>query len=87
MIDIVFFDRFPIPDLRSVHDMDRVPWWQQNLHPEVLILETKDITLKTAVDGDANQSKYEFQCRDLHGNIFIFVCKLFYLSFFNHFVL
>ncbi|GBM63346.1 Autophagy-related protein 2 A [Araneus ventricosus] len=64
--DLTIHLRFPIPDLRSVHDMDRVPWWQQNLHPEVLIIESKDITLMTAVDGDASRSKYEFQCRDLH---------------------
>ncbi|KAG8189257.1 hypothetical protein JTE90_013785 [Oedothorax gibbosus] len=59
--------RFPIPDLRSVHDMDRVPWWQQNIHPEVLILEAKDITFNTSLGGDVSQSKYEIQCRDLHG--------------------
>lgn len=59
--------RFPIPDLRSVHDMDRVPWWQQNIHPEILILEAKDITFNTSLDGDVSQAKYEIQCRDLHG--------------------
>ncbi|XP_055954080.1 autophagy-related protein 2 homolog B-like [Argiope bruennichi] len=64
--DLTIHLRFPIPDLRSVHDMDRVPWWQQNLHPEVLIIESKDVTLMTAVDDDATQSKYELQCRDLH---------------------
>ncbi|GFY75857.1 autophagy-related protein 2 homolog B [Trichonephila inaurata madagascariensis] len=65
--DLTINLRFPIPDLRSAHDMDRVPWWQQNLHPESLILETKGITLMTTIDGDGLQSKYEIQCRDVHG--------------------
>ncbi|GIX76500.1 autophagy-related protein 2 homolog B [Caerostris extrusa] len=64
--DVTVNLRFPIPDLRSVHDMDRVPWWQQNLHPEILILEIKGVTMMTTLDNDVKQSKYEIQCRDLH---------------------
>lgn len=57
--------------MRSVHDMDRVPWWQQSIHPEVLILEAKDITFNTSLSGDVSQFKYEIQCRDLHGKCYI----------------
>lgn len=59
--------RFPIPDLRSVHDMERAPWWQQNIHKETLILRFQEITLKTTLDDDQLFEKYEIQCQDVHG--------------------
>ncbi|XP_042904044.1 autophagy-related protein 2 homolog B isoform X1 [Parasteatoda tepidariorum] len=59
--------RFPIPDLRSIHDINRVPWWQQNLHKEILIMELKDVTFCTTLENDSSKAKYEVQCRDFHG--------------------
>ncbi|XP_054715680.1 autophagy-related protein 2 homolog B-like [Uloborus diversus] len=59
--------RFPVPDLRSVHDMERVPWWQQNLHKEILIMELQDVTFNTMMEIDTLCTKYEAQCRDFHG--------------------
>ncbi|XP_035226109.1 autophagy-related protein 2 homolog A-like [Stegodyphus dumicola] len=47
--------------------MERVPWWQQNLHKEILIMVMKDVTFATTVDGALFQTRYEIQCRDFHG--------------------
>ncbi|XP_050067859.1 autophagy-related protein 2 homolog A [Anopheles maculipalpis] len=31
--------RFPIPDLRPIHDPQRVPWWRRNIRPDFLLLK------------------------------------------------
>ena len=31
--------RFPIVDLRPIHDPDRAPWWQRNVRPDYLELK------------------------------------------------
>lgn len=31
--------RFPIPDLRPIHDPQRVPWWRRNVRPDYLLLK------------------------------------------------
>ncbi|XP_055617380.1 autophagy-related protein 2 homolog B [Toxorhynchites rutilus septentrionalis] len=31
--------RFPIPDLRPIHDTQRVPWWRRNVRPDFLLVK------------------------------------------------
>lgn len=59
--------RFPIPDLRPLHDMDRIPWWQRNLRKDLLLLELTEATLTSTLNVDETSYKCEVQCRDAHG--------------------
>ncbi|XP_023222946.1 autophagy-related protein 2 homolog B-like isoform X2 [Centruroides sculpturatus] len=59
--------RFPIPDLRPLHNMDRAPWWQRNLRKDLLLLELTGATLTSTLDIDETSYKCEIQCRDAHG--------------------
>lgn len=58
--------------------MDRAPWWQQNIHKEILILELHEVSFKTTLDDDELLRKYEIQCQDIHGKFLIalFSCYL-----------
>ncbi|XP_055908295.1 autophagy-related protein 2 homolog B isoform X2 [Eupeodes corollae] len=38
--------RFPIADSRPVHDPNRVPWWKQNVRPDLLLLSFYQIRMK-----------------------------------------
>lgn len=35
----IFLFRFPITDLRTAYDRDRVPWWQQNVRSDYLLIK------------------------------------------------
>lgn len=65
----VFF-RFPVPDLRPVHSLERIPWWKKNLRDETLVIEMTEVTLSNVWNSDAKESKYELQCKDAHGKGF-----------------
>ena len=51
--------------------MERAPWWQQNIHKEILILQFQEITFKTTLDDDQFFEKYEIQCQDVHGMLLL----------------
>ncbi|ESO82945.1 hypothetical protein LOTGIDRAFT_197758 [Lottia gigantea] len=56
--------RFPKPDLRS--STERLPWWQRNLHKEILILQLRNFKVLTQVNSGSNESsKLEFTCSDI----------------------
>ncbi|XP_055847231.1 autophagy-related protein 2 homolog A [Episyrphus balteatus] len=38
--------RFPIADSRPIHDPNRVPWWKQNVRPDLLLLSFYQTRLK-----------------------------------------
>lgn len=38
--------RFPIADSRPIHDPNRIPWWKQNVRPDLLLLSFYQIRLK-----------------------------------------
>ncbi|XP_046351358.1 autophagy-related protein 2 homolog A-like isoform X1 [Haliotis rufescens] len=59
--------RFPIIDLRTGPQVIRQPWWQRNLHKEVLILEMKNFTFQTDLGNSGPQQKMEFMCSDISG--------------------
>ncbi|XP_058467736.1 autophagy-related protein 2 homolog A [Malaya genurostris] len=31
--------RFPVPDLRPIHDPQRVPWWRRNIRPDFVLVK------------------------------------------------
>uniref|UniRef100_A0AAR2KGX6 Autophagy related 2B n=1 Tax=Pygocentrus nattereri TaxID=42514 RepID=A0AAR2KGX6_PYGNA len=66
---LVLIVRFPIPDLRS--DQERGPWFKKSLQKEVLLLELKDLELKTEFTGGSSpeQTKLELTFKELSGMI------------------
>ncbi|XP_041353099.1 autophagy-related protein 2 homolog A-like isoform X2 [Gigantopelta aegis] len=56
--------RFPVPDLRTGPQVDRVPWWHRNIHKESLILQMANFSFQTCLGTDP-QCKLEFTCSDL----------------------
>ncbi|XP_071454260.1 autophagy-related protein 2 homolog A [Hetaerina americana] len=60
--------RFPIPDLRPIHEMDRPPWWKRSVRKDVMILELTDASLRTVLDSQEPFSRYELQCSDIQGS-------------------
>lgn len=59
--------RFPTPDLRPIHDMDRPPWWKRCVREDFLLLNMSDATFQTAFNSRDVFSTYEIQFRDVHG--------------------
>lgn len=57
--------RFPILDMRPMHDMDRTPWWRRQVRPESLLLDVTDLTLQTCLNPLDPVSKYELEFRKL----------------------
>uniref|UniRef100_A0A1Q3FUU4 Autophagy-related protein 2 n=2 Tax=Culex tarsalis TaxID=7177 RepID=A0A1Q3FUU4_CULTA len=35
--------RFPIPDLRPIHDPQRVPWWRRNIRPDFILVRLQQV--------------------------------------------
>lgn len=35
--------RFPIPDLRPIHDPQRVPWWRRNIRPDFILVKLQQV--------------------------------------------
>ncbi len=40
-----FILRFPIVDMRPLHDPEKTPWWQRNVRPDFLTLQFTDFRL------------------------------------------
>lgn len=60
--------RFPIPDFRQHHDMQRTPWWKRNVRPDYLTLQMIDANCMSSINSNQSSLKFEIQCRvaDLH---------------------
>ncbi|XP_021359493.1 autophagy-related protein 2 homolog A-like isoform X1 [Mizuhopecten yessoensis] len=58
--------RFPIPDLRPLSQVDKLPWWQKNLRDEILILQMSDVLFQTSYLSSQTISELEITCRDIH---------------------
>lgn len=41
----VFVIRFPIVDMRPMHDPEKAPWWQRNVRPDFLTLKFSDFRM------------------------------------------
>ncbi|XP_064484407.1 autophagy-related protein 2 homolog A-like isoform X3 [Ornithodoros turicata] len=58
--------RFPIPDLRPQHDMERLPWWQRNVRPDILTLELTEPKLTMTLEDSEPDLKFVLECKDAH---------------------
>jgi hypothetical protein len=59
--------RFPIPDLRPIHDMARPPWWRRSVRKDFLVLELSDASFHSLIDSQEPCRRFEVQCRDING--------------------
>ncbi|XP_011343662.1 autophagy-related protein 2 homolog B isoform X2 [Ooceraea biroi] len=58
--------RFPVPDLRPLHDMNRAPWWKRSVRSDYMIVQMTDARVHTATDSRASYlARHELQCRRL----------------------
>ncbi|XP_076666317.1 autophagy-related 2 isoform X1 [Andrena cerasifolii] len=58
--------RFPIPDLRPLHDMNRAPWWKRSVRTDYMILELMDAQIHSTMKNQPHSvTKHEIQCRKL----------------------
>lgn len=69
-IDSPFLDfklRFPIPDLRPIHDPQRVPWWSRNVRPDYILLSLHQANIQinnlTTFDISANEININYFVR------------------------
>lgn len=53
--------RFPVVDLRPLHDPDKRPWWQRNVRPDFLILKFTDFQLNFI-----SPSTYDVMAHEIH---------------------
>lgn len=58
--------RFPIADLRPIHDPQRVPWWERNVRPDYLLLNFQQIHIHFSPP-----CKFEIQANEIN----IFYCE------------
>lgn len=58
--------RFPIADLRPIHDPQRVPWWERNVRPDYLLLNFQQILVNFSPP-----CKFEIQANEIN----IFYCE------------
>ncbi|KAI4495649.1 hypothetical protein M0802_008484 [Mischocyttarus mexicanus] len=57
--------RFPIPDLRPLHDMNRAPWWKRSVRPDYMILKLTDAQIHSTMESRAPySSRHELQFRN-----------------------
>lgn len=62
----MFSIRFPIPDLRPLHDINRTPWWKREIRPDYVTFNLTDAKLHSSFEsGTPHTSRHEIQCRHL----------------------
>ncbi|GFG37838.1 hypothetical protein Cfor_03151 [Coptotermes formosanus] len=59
--------RFPVPDLRPIHDMARPPWWRRSVRKDFLVFELSDASFHSLIDSQEPCRRFEVQCRDING--------------------
>ncbi|KAK2581702.1 hypothetical protein KPH14_002189 [Odynerus spinipes] len=58
--------RFPIPDLRPLHDMNRAPWWKRSVRTDYMILKLTDAQIHSSMESRAHcLARHELQFRHL----------------------
>ncbi|KYN22683.1 Autophagy-related protein 2 like protein A [Trachymyrmex cornetzi] len=58
--------RFPVPDLRPLHDMNRAPWWKRSVRSDYMMVQMTDAQVHSTVDSRSHYlAKHELQCRRL----------------------
>ncbi|KYQ51543.1 Autophagy-related protein 2 like protein A [Trachymyrmex zeteki] len=58
--------RFPVPDLRPLHDMSRAPWWKRSVRSDYMVVQMTDAQVHSTVDSRSHYlARHELQCRRL----------------------
>ncbi|CAG9863843.1 unnamed protein product [Phyllotreta striolata] len=57
--------RFPVPDFRPAHDMNRTPWWKRHVRSDYLSLLFADFLLQYAFHTHQSSQEYSIQSRAL----------------------
>ncbi|KAG7200135.1 hypothetical protein KM043_000574 [Ampulex compressa] len=58
--------RFPIPDLRPLHDMNRAPWWKRSVRSDYMILDLTDAQIHSSMESRCHYlARHEVQFRRL----------------------
>ncbi|XP_066590734.1 autophagy-related protein 2 homolog B isoform X2 [Prorops nasuta] len=58
--------RFPIPDLRPLHDMSRAPWWKRSVRLDYMLWKLTDAQIHASMESRSRCSaRYEMQFRHL----------------------
>ncbi|XP_072742677.1 autophagy-related protein 2 homolog B [Anoplolepis gracilipes] len=58
--------RFPVPDLRPLHDMSRAPWWKRSVRSDYMIAQMTDAQVHSTMDSRSHYlARHELQCRRL----------------------
>nr|XP_012226127.1 PREDICTED: autophagy-related protein 2 homolog B isoform X1 [Linepithema humile] len=58
--------RFPVPDLRPLHDMSRAPWWKRSVRSDYMIVQMTDAQVHSTMDSRSPYlARHELQCRRL----------------------
>ena len=63
----LFFDRFPIPDLRNGSEVSKLPWWQKNLRDELLMLDLQEARFQTSFLSNQPLQQLELSSRNILG--------------------
>ncbi|XP_012533981.1 autophagy-related protein 2 homolog B-like [Monomorium pharaonis] len=58
--------RFPVPDLRPLHDMSRAPWWKRSVRSDYMIVHMTNAQVHSTMDSRSHYlARHELQCRRL----------------------
>ncbi|KAJ8924233.1 hypothetical protein NQ315_007024 [Exocentrus adspersus] len=55
--------RFPIPDFRPPHDMNKVPWWKRHVRPDFISLVLNEALFKSCFQTSQTFQEYNIQSR------------------------
>ncbi|CAG0883695.1 unnamed protein product [Darwinula stevensoni] len=58
--------RFPIPDLRPLHDTSRAPWWQRNVRPDAIVFDLSDGAFSTTFESGSPKIELDVTAKDIH---------------------
>ena len=64
---LLFVIRFPIPDLRPFHDVQRNPWWRRCIRPDILTMELADAVVSTTCVPNDTTVHFEVVCKEAKG--------------------
>lgn len=63
---LFYVHSFPIPDLRPLSDINRLPWWKRILRDDILWLYLSDVECSfTKTSQQTITTGYEIQCRTI----------------------
>ncbi|KOC64737.1 Autophagy-related protein 2 like protein B [Habropoda laboriosa] len=58
--------RFPIPDLRPLHDMNRAPWWKRSVRTDYVILKLTDAQIHSTIKSKVTTDEKNVSCQQVN---------------------